>query len=42
MWGVVQTVVSELDFDFAGYAADHFARMERTAAEPGFLAALED
>ena len=21
MWGVVQRVVSELDFDFAGYAA---------------------
>jgi thiamine kinase-like enzyme len=41
MWGVVQTAVSELDFDFAGYADEHFARMERTAAEPGFVAALE-
>jgi len=40
MWGVVQSAVSELDFDFAQYAADHFARMERTAAEPGFRAAL--
>ena len=40
MWGVVQSVVSELDFDFHGYAAEHFERMERTAAEPGFRAAL--
>jgi thiamine kinase-like enzyme len=40
MWGVVQSVVSRLDFDFAGYAAEHFERMERTAAEPGFRAAL--
>jgi thiamine kinase-like enzyme len=40
MWGVVQTVVSELDFDFAGYAFEHFARLERTAAEPAFRAAL--
>lgn len=40
MWGVVQGVVSELDFDFAAYAAEHFERMERTAAEPAFRAAL--
>jgi len=40
MWGVVQSVVSELDFDFVGYAAEHFERMSRTAAEPGFRAAL--
>jgi len=40
MWGVVQGVVSELEFDFAGYAEEHFARMARTAAEPGFLTAL--
>jgi thiamine kinase-like enzyme len=40
MWGVVQTVVSELDFDFAGYAAEHFERLERTAAEPTFNDAL--
>jgi thiamine kinase-like enzyme len=40
MWGVVQSVVSELDFDFHGYAAEHFARMGRTAAEPAFRAAL--
>lgn len=40
MWGVVQRVVSTLDFDFAAYADEHFERMERTAAEPGFQAAL--
>jgi len=41
MWGVVQAAVSELDFDFDGYAAEHFERMQRTAAEPDFRAALE-
>lgn len=41
MWGVVQTAVSELEFDFAGYATDHFARLERTAASPAFAAVLE-
>ena len=41
MWGVVQTAVSELDFDFAGYAREHFDRLERTTAEPSFRAALE-
>ena len=41
MWGVVQGVVSELDFDFAAYAAEHFERMERTASEPAFRRALD-
>ena len=41
MWGVVQTAVSELDFDFAAYAREHFERLERTAAELSFRAALE-
>jgi thiamine kinase-like enzyme len=41
MWGVVQTVVSELEFDFESYAAEHFERMARTASEPGFRAALD-
>ena len=40
MWGVVQAAVSELDFDFAAYADEHFARLARTAAEPSFQAAL--
>ena len=35
MWGVVQGVVSELDFDFGAYATEHFERMERTATSPG-------
>ena len=33
-WGVVQGEMSELDFDFAGYGAKHFARM-RDAVERG-------
>jgi thiamine kinase-like enzyme len=41
MWGVVQSVVSELDFDFEGYASTHFERMARTTSEPGFRGALE-
>ena len=41
MWGVVQTAVSELDFDFAAYASEHFDRLEQTAAEPAFRAALD-
>ena len=40
MWGVVQGAVSELDFDFAGYANEHFERMEATAASPSFVSAL--
>jgi thiamine kinase-like enzyme len=36
MWGVVQTVVSELDFDFVDYADTHFTRMLATAADPDF------
>ncbi len=40
MWGVVQQGISELDFDFAGYAQRHFERLERTAAAPRFRAAL--
>jgi thiamine kinase-like enzyme len=40
MWGVVQSAVSELDFDFAGYAAEHFARLHKTVSEGAFQAAL--
>jgi len=42
MWGVVQTAVSELDFDFAAYGAEHFERLERTAAAPSFQDALSE
>ena len=34
MWGVVQTAASELDFDFAGYAAEHFERLMRHGRRP--------
>jgi thiamine kinase-like enzyme len=40
MWGVVQQGISDLDFDFAAYAEEHFARLERTATDPSFRAAL--
>jgi len=36
MWGVLQSGISDLDFDFTGYAAKHFTRMLQTAAEPDF------
>jgi thiamine kinase-like enzyme len=35
-WGVVQGVISELDFDFSAYAEQHFDRLERAAADPRF------
>jgi hypothetical protein len=41
MWGVVQTAVSELEFDFAGYATEHFERLQRTAETTEFRAALD-
>jgi thiamine kinase-like enzyme len=40
MWGVLQSGISELDFDFNGYAAKHFDRMERTAADQEFVGYL--
>jgi hypothetical protein len=40
MWGVVQQALSSLEFDFGAYADEHFARLERTAAEPPFRSAL--
>jgi thiamine kinase-like enzyme len=41
MWGVVQSAVSELHFDFRAYATEHFERLRRTAATQEFRAALE-
>ena len=29
------------DFDFGSYAAEHFERMQTTAAAPAFVSALE-
>jgi thiamine kinase-like enzyme len=40
MWGVVQQGISELDFDFVGYAESHFERLRATAADPAFREAL--
>jgi thiamine kinase-like enzyme len=36
MWGVVQTGISTLDFDFKSYAAQHFERMRRVGRDPEF------
>jgi thiamine kinase-like enzyme len=42
MWGVVQTSVSELDFDFRGYATKHFARLTETGGDARFRTWLEE
>lgn len=42
MWGVVQTAISDLDFDFADYAGKHFDRLLGAADSPAFEALLED
>jgi thiamine kinase-like enzyme len=36
MWGVVQTAVSDLDFDFGGYADKHFRRLAETTGDERF------
>ena len=40
MWGVLQSGISELDFDFKGYASKHFGRLEQTAADSKFAGYL--
>ena len=35
-WGVIQSVISELDFDFDAYAAKHFERLLAKARSPEF------
>ncbi len=35
-WGVVQSVISELDFDFDGYASRHFDRLAQAASGRSF------
>ncbi len=42
MWGVVQSTVSKLDFDFDAYARQHFARLLATTHAPLFEQALKD
>ena len=34
MWGTVQTGISELDFDFRGYADKHFSRLTNNIQNP--------
>jgi len=41
MWGVLQSGISDLDFDFRGYAARHFARLEATEAVIGPVYGLD-
>ncbi len=33
-WGVIQSVISELDFDFDAYASKHFERLLAKAESP--------
>lgn len=43
MWGVLQSGISDLDFDFKDYARKHFARLEHAQSDQafeGYLAAL--
>jgi thiamine kinase-like enzyme len=42
LWGTVQVTLSELDFDFAGYADRHLARLAATVADPRFESWLRD
>jgi thiamine kinase-like enzyme len=36
VWGVVQGAISELEFDFAGYADRHFSRLRETTSSSRF------
>jgi hypothetical protein len=38
----VQQTLSELDFDFADYAATHFARLRESATDPRYPRWLEE
>jgi thiamine kinase-like enzyme len=42
LWGVLQTSISELDFDFAGYADKHLRRLRATTADPRYESWLRD
>ena len=42
MWGVVQTAVSDIDFDFDDYARRHFARLTAAGEDPRFEARLQE
>jgi thiamine kinase-like enzyme len=42
MWGVVQTTVSDLEFDFGAYADKHFKRMAETSEDERFRRWLKE
>jgi len=42
MWAVVQGTISNLDFAFDAYAAEHFARLRREAQAPHFEGWLDE
>jgi thiamine kinase-like enzyme len=42
MWGVVQTSVSEIDFDFRAYADKHFRRVAETSGDARFKSWLKE
>jgi thiamine kinase-like enzyme len=42
MWGVAQSAISALDFDFEGYADTHFDRLMATATDKRFDGWLEE
>jgi thiamine kinase-like enzyme len=42
MWGVVQTAISALDFDFVAYGEEHLDRVAAGLADPRFAGWLED
>ncbi|MGH2858975.1 MAG: phosphotransferase [Solirubrobacteraceae bacterium] len=42
MWGVAQQGLSDLDFDFVGYADEHFQRLLAAVADPRYRDSLEE
>ena len=42
MWGLVQIGISDLDFDFRGYAGKHFARLTQNIQNPDWSRWLRD
>jgi thiamine kinase-like enzyme len=42
MWGVVQTAISELDFDFVAYADEHLGRVQAAFQDPRVERWLQD
>ncbi len=42
MWGVVQTAISTLDFDFAAYGDEHLSRAAAALGDPRYPTWLED